>query len=140
MTLHRKYDIITLLFCFTEFYNLFMLKLFVETSLLCTFWSKVYRGSALNQPSSISEPLIFVLLIGLMNSFLPTRKAPFNDIMFYFFTTESPQAKESRQCLTVIEKVKIQNITRNSLRCNNRNDLLHLSYTLKISIFSEAYL
>ena len=29
--------------------------------------------------------------------------------------------------------------TRNATRCNNRNDLLHLSLTLKISILSEAY-
>ena len=26
------------------------------------------------------------------------------------------------------------------MRCNNRDDLLHLSFTLKTSIFSEAYL
>ena len=30
--------------------------------------------------------------------------------------------------------------TRNAMRCNNRDDLLHLSFTLKISIFSEAYI
>ena len=30
--------------------------------------------------------------------------------------------------------------TRNAMRCNNRNDLIHLSFTLKISIFSEAYI
>ena len=29
--------------------------------------------------------------------------------------------------------------TRNSTRCNNRNDSLHLSFTFKISVFSEAY-
>ena len=27
-----------------------------------------------------------------------------------------------------------------TLRCNNRDDLIHLSYTLKISILSEAYI
>ena len=30
-------------------------------------------------------------------------------------------------------------ITRNATRFNNRDDLLHVSFTLKISIFSEAY-
>ena len=30
--------------------------------------------------------------------------------------------------------------TRNAMRCNNRDDSLHLSFTLKISIFSEAYI
>ena len=30
--------------------------------------------------------------------------------------------------------------TRKATRCNNRDDLLHLSFTLKISIFSEAYI
>ena len=31
-------------------------------------------------------------------------------------------------------------ITRNATRCNNCNNLLHLSFTLKISIFSEVYI
>ena len=35
---------------------------------------------------------------------------------------------------------EMQILTRNAMRCNNRDDLLHLSYTLKISIFSEAYI
>ena len=30
--------------------------------------------------------------------------------------------------------------TRNAMRCNNRDDLLQLSFTLKISIFSGAYI
>ena len=33
-----------------------------------------------------------------------------------------------------------QIITRNAMRCNNQDDLLHLSFTLKISISSEAYI
>ena len=28
----------------------------------------------------------------------------------------------------------------NIMRCNNRNDLLKLSFTLQISVFSEAYI
>ena len=28
----------------------------------------------------------------------------------------------------------------NAMRCNNRDDLLELSFTLEISIFSEAYI
>ena len=30
--------------------------------------------------------------------------------------------------------------TKNAMLCNNRDDLLHLSFTLKISIFSEVYI
>ena len=33
----------------------------------------------------------------------------------------------------------LSKLTRNAMRCNNRDDLLHLSFTLKISILSEAY-
>ena len=33
-----------------------------------------------------------------------------------------------------------QTRTRNATRCNNRNDLLHLSFTLKILIFSNVYI
>ena len=29
---------------------------------------------------------------------------------------------------------------KNAMRFNNRDDLLHLSFALKISIFSEAYI
>ena len=36
-----------------------------------------------------------------------------------------------------VKLVKL-NTTRNATRCNNRDDLLHLSFILKISIFSEA--
>ena len=36
-------------------------------------------------------------------------------------------------------KVKQQSKTRNAMRCNNRDDLLHISFNLKISMFSEAY-
>ena len=35
-------------------------------------------------------------------------------------------------------KSKVQIKTRNPTRCNNRDDLLHYSFTLKISIFLEA--
>ena len=31
-------------------------------------------------------------------------------------------------------------LTRNTTSCNNRDDLLHLSFTLKVSIFSVAYI
>ena len=33
---------------------------------------------------------------------------------------------------------QLQTTTRNATRCNNRNVLLHLSFALKISIFSET--
>ena len=38
------------------------------------------------------------------------------------------------------EMIKLEQFTtRNAMRCNNHDDLIHLSFTLKISIFSEAY-
>ena len=35
-------------------------------------------------------------------------------------------------------KSKVQIKTRNATRCNNRDDLLHFSFTLKVSIFSAG--
>ena len=35
-------------------------------------------------------------------------------------------------------KSKVQIKTRNATRCNNRDDLLHLSFTLEISIFRRT--
>ena len=37
-------------------------------------------------------------------------------------------------------KSKVQIKTRNATRCNKCHDLLHLSFTLKISVFLEAYI
>ena len=37
-------------------------------------------------------------------------------------------------------KSKVQIKTRKATRCNNRDDLLYLSFNFKISIFSEAYI
>ena len=37
----------------------------------------------------------------------------------------------------ILQQIEIK--IRNAMRCDNRNDLLHLSFTLKISMFSEAY-
>ena len=38
------------------------------------------------------------------------------------------------------ERIETQGITRDATRCNNRDDLLHVNFTLKISIFSETYI
>ena len=35
---------------------------------------------------------------------------------------------------------QVEKLTRNATRCNNRDDLLHLNFILKMSIFSEAYI
>ena len=44
------------------------------------------------------------------------------------------------QCFSsIFREFTIQSWTRNAMRCNNRDDLLQLSFTLKISIFSKAY-
>ena len=37
-------------------------------------------------------------------------------------------------------KALIKKTARNATRFNNRNDLLHVSFALKISIFSETYI
>ena len=49
------------------------------------------------------------------------------------FTFFSDIAYETLLCRGFKQKKK----TRNATRCNNRNDLLHLSFTLKISIFKR---
>ena len=41
---------------------------------------------------------------------------------------------------TTIKNQIMRKITRNAMRCNNHDDLLHLGFTLKISIFSEDYI
>ena len=41
---------------------------------------------------------------------------------------------------TISNTTRVTNKARNATRCNNRNDLLHLNFTLKVSIFSEAYI
>ena len=38
------------------------------------------------------------------------------------------------------KRLEITILTRTATRCNNHDDLLHLNLTLKISIFSEAYI
>ena len=44
-------------------------------------------------------------------------------------------------CITTVRIIKTKfNSTRNARLCNKRDDLLHLSFTLKISIFSVAYI
>ena len=41
-----------------------------------------------------------------------------------------------------VKEVTFSNQTKqeNAMRCNNRDDLLKLSFTLEISVFSEAYI
>ena len=53
---------------------------------------------------------------------------------------ENHRKKKWRRIANLRKKQKVQRsqdqkLTRNAMRCNNRNDLLYLSFTLKISIF-----
>ena len=45
-----------------------------------------------------------------------------------------------KKSYVVDARLNFKNLTRNATHCNNRDDLLHLSLTLKNSIFSEAYI
>ena len=48
-----------------------------------------------------------------------------------------------KYCLPISLSLKMNQETkktRNATRCNNRDDLVHLSFILKIPIFSEAYI
>ena len=46
---------------------------------------------------------------------------------------------EQKHLVNVCKLVSNQN-TRNATRCNNRDYLLHLSFTLKLLIFSDVYI
>ena len=46
----------------------------------------------------------------------------------------------SLHIIPLIVKVAKANLTRNATRRNNRDDFLDLSFTIKISIFTEAYI
>ena len=45
-----------------------------------------------------------------------------------------------QQCLVALIELWKPNVDKKDYAFNNRDDLLHLSFTLKISIFSEAYI
>ena len=51
-----------------------------------------------------------------------------NSLLFWWSLHRQPENYCSSRGMIII-------YTRNATRCNNRDDLLHLSYTLKISIF-----
>ena len=63
------------------------------------------------------------------------------------FKTKNAKCTERRKISFAKETVEnadlhkaVLNKTRNATRCNNRDDLLHLSFNLKILIFLEAYI
>ena len=45
-----------------------------------------------------------------------------------------------KNLIHIVDKKQVAIKTRNTTHSNNRNDLLHLGFTLKISIFSEVYI
>ena len=58
-----------------------------------------------------------------------------------FLTTECKISSFTQATIRFIDKKqRKQNLTRNAARCNDHDDLLHLSFIWKISIFSETYL
>ena len=62
-----------------------------------------------------------------------------NEVYFKVFKALYWLAKEeivSTKTTSLLELIE----TRNATCCRNRNDLIDLSFTLKISIFSEAYI
>ena len=58
-----------------------------------------------------------------------------------FLTTECKISSFTQATIRFFDKKqRKQNLTRNAARCNDHDDLLHLSFIWKISIFSETYL
>ena len=50
------------------------------------------------------------------------------------------RTEEVSNLISLLREYETNNITRNTMRCNNCDDLLYLSFILKIPIFSEVYL
>ena len=48
--------------------------------------------------------------------------------------------EEVSNLISLLRECETSTITRNAMRCNNCDDLLNLSFILKIPIFSEVYL
>ena len=48
--------------------------------------------------------------------------------------------EEVSNLISFLREYETNPITRNAMRCNNRDDLLNLSFVLKIQIFSEVFL
>ena len=48
--------------------------------------------------------------------------------------------EEVSNLISLLREYETNNITRNTMRCNNCDDLLYLSFILKIPIFTEVYL
>ena len=48
--------------------------------------------------------------------------------------------EEVSNLINFLREYETNTITRNAMRCNNRDDLLNLSFTLEIPIFSEVFL
>ena len=48
--------------------------------------------------------------------------------------------EEVSNLISLLRECEASTITRNAMRCNNCDDLLNLSFILKIPIFSEVYL
>ena len=50
------------------------------------------------------------------------------------------RTEEVSNLISLLREYETNNITRNTMHCNNCDDLLYLSFILKIPIFSEVYL
>ena len=60
-----------------------------------------------------------------------------------FFSSDLGKFKleaQLKNLIHIVDKKQVAIKIRNATRCNNRNDLLHLGFTLKISIFSKVYI
>ena len=88
-----------------------------------TVWKGILYHISLHikHPQPIS-PIFFMLFLNSNNGLLNSRK-----IIPYKRTTKMNY------------NPTIAKWTRKTMRCNNHDDLLHLSFTLKISVYSGAY-
>ena len=68
-----------------------------------------------------------------------------DNIINQLLITCDENEKHGRRICSQIHEIESKKITKNATlryvtRCNNRNNLLHFSFNLRISIFSEAYI
>ena len=90
---------------------------------------------------SVHVPLITILLTkpNISLSFGLVATSDLKAALSFWSSFQSLQFVMNHKVNYGLIKSKVQIRTRNTTRCNNHDDLLHLSFTLKISIFLEAY-
>ena len=104
-------------------------KLYVTFPEIRLFIDKAYIEECCKENISVDKVFLSLILV-VSVSLLCYASLCFilNYTVFNFFFHKFKKVRKSKQ------------ETRNATRCNDHDNLLHLSFTLKISTFSEAYI